>query len=85
MGSSQFLILSTDGARPSIIRVDRAGLLEYLDEVGKRSADGSPNPVWLERWPAGDSIDPGQWPEGTEMILRVEIVVPEPVTVKWAV
>lgn len=85
--SSQYLIISADGARTNIYVADSKGLVRHLEEASEHSADGGRDPVFLTEIVTDEygSIVPGQWHEGTELILRVEVVVPQPVTVKWSV
>lgn len=87
MSAKQYLILSPDGPRAHIILTDRAGLEEYLQEVtqGVEEHDVTP-PAFLDVIPSEDgSVEPGHWPESTELILEVRVVVPQPVTVKWQI
>lgn len=88
MSGKQYLILSPDGPRAHIILLDRAGLDEYLQETSRNIDEhGIRPPTFLTSIPdeGHHSVEPGHWPEGTELILEVRVVVPQPVTVEWQI
>lgn len=81
----QYLILSPDGTRASMFLTDRAGLEKHLEE--RAAAEAAWQPRWLEEIPTQRgyrTVDPGTWGELDELILEVKVVMPQPVTTKWA-
>lgn len=87
MSEVRYLIISADGSRPSISCVDRDGLLRHLSEASAFAAEGGWSPDFLDAIPVGEygSVNPGEWGETAELILKVEVVVPRPVTTMWTV
>lgn len=86
-GPDQYLIISADGSRTSLAYMGRDGLLQHLAEAGEYAEGSGNEPRFLELIPFGDYgvIDPGMWVEGCELILKVEVVVPQPITTKWSI
>lgn len=87
MKEPHYLVIQADGSDTIIHHLDAEGLARWLKEAADYANDGGRDPIWLEAWPDNkwSTVEPGSWPEGAQLILRVEIVVPRPVTQKWEV
>jgi hypothetical protein len=84
---TRYLIITADGTDTVISVVNADGLERHLKEASDFANEGGRDPVFLTEFPENQwgQVTPGEWPEGTEMILKVEIMVPTPVTTKWSI
>lgn len=80
-----YLMISPDGSKSVMSFYGANQIQARLDEFAAASAEGIPDPDFLDVIPVDKYglLDPGTWPEEAVLILRVEVVVPRPVTQKW--
>lgn len=82
---ARYLVLSADGADAVLFVANRARLESYLSDATAFTQEGGAEPVFMGAIPeSGGFVHPGEWREEHALILEVKVVVPKPVTTKWA-
>lgn len=83
---TEYLVISHDMGRPILQVMNDDGLRRLLRELSEASevSRGTWEPKFLNEVPARSGyLDIHDWDEAGMLVLKVQVVVPRPVTTKW--